>query len=128
MKRFLLLLILCPLTVCAPTVAARASEPGYTRKEVIYGRKYGTALTMDVFSPKKGANGAGIIFAVSGGWFSDHNSITGSIPIYIQPLVDKGYTVFAVVHGSSPKYALPEIIEDMHRSVRFIHYTAKDYS
>src|SRR2546425_2664696 len=26
------------------------------RSDVIYGRKYGTALTMDVFSPKKDAN------------------------------------------------------------------------
>jgi acetyl esterase/lipase len=127
MKRFLLLAIFFALTACAPTAAVHAGEPSYARKEVIYGRKYGTALTMDVFSPKKAPNGAGVIFAVSGGWFSNHNSITGNIPIFIQPLVDKGYTVFAVVHGSSPKFALPEILEDMHRSVRFIRHNAKDY-
>ena len=32
---------------------ARADEPAFDRKEdVIYGRKFGTALTMDVFTPK----------------------------------------------------------------------------
>ena len=37
---------------------------------MIYGRKFGVALTMDVFTPKKDANGAAVIFVVSGGWFS----------------------------------------------------------
>src|SRR5207237_1314398 len=38
--------------------AKGADEPSFARKEdVIYGRKFGTALTMDVFTPKR-ANGA----------------------------------------------------------------------
>jgi glucose/arabinose dehydrogenase/acetyl esterase/lipase len=126
-KRLLLSAILLAVNLSLPNTALRAQESRDNRKEVIYGRKFGTALTMDVFTPKKEANGAGIIFAVSGGWYSDHNSIAGSIPLYIQPLLDKGYTVFAVVHGSNPKYALPEILEDMHRSVRFIRHNAKEY-
>jgi acetyl esterase/lipase len=127
MKRFLVvatLFFLIPWPSCA---ALHAGEPGYARQEVIYGRKYGTALTMDVFTPKKDANGAGVIFVVSGGWYSDHNSITPNIPLYIQPLLDRGYTLFAVVHGSNPKYSLPEILNDMHRSVRFIRHNAKEY-
>ena len=37
---------------------AAADEPAFTRTEdVIYARKYGTALTMDVFTPKQGATG-----------------------------------------------------------------------
>src|SRR5579884_17787 len=107
--------------------AARADEPGYDRREVIYGRKFGTALTMDVFSPKQGANGAGVIFVVSGGWYSDHNNITPNIPLWVRPLVAKGYTVFAVCHGSNPKYAIPEILEDLHRAVRFIRHNAMGY-
>ena len=46
-----------------------ADEPSFTRREdVIYGRKFGTALTLDVFRPLKEANGLGVIFVVSGGW------------------------------------------------------------
>jgi acetyl esterase/lipase len=124
MKRVLLTAFLA--LVAAPALRA-ADDAGYSRKEdVIYGRKYGTALTMDVFTPKK-ANGAGIIFCVSGGWFSAHDNIAGAIPGYIKPLTERGYTVFAVVHGSNPRFTLPEILEDMHRSVRFIRHNAKDY-
>src|ERR1041385_515561 len=116
MKRLPLLALLVLVTV--PALRA-ADDLGYTRKEdVIYGRKYGTALTMDVFTPKKGANGAGVVFCVSGGWYSDHANIAGAIPLYIKPILDRGYTVFAVVHGSNPRFTLPEILDDMHRSVR----------
>ena len=38
--------------------------------DVVYGHKDGMALTYDVFKPEKDANGAGILFIVSGGWFS----------------------------------------------------------
>jgi acetyl esterase/lipase len=35
--------------------------------------------------------------------------------------------VFAVLHGSQPKFTIPEIIEDVHRAVRYVRYHAKDY-
>src|SRR5438105_3649564 len=60
---------------------------GFTHKEdVVYGRKVGTALTMDVFTPKKNANGAGVILVVSGGFFSGHENIR---PAFVQPLLDR---------------------------------------
>jgi acetyl esterase/lipase len=104
---------------------ATADEPSFTRQEdVIYGRKFGTALTMDVFRPKSGANGAAIVWVVSGGFFSSHESIR---PDAAKPFLAHGYTVFAVVHGSQPRYQLPEIIQDMNRGVRFIRHHAKEY-
>src|SRR5437764_9916695 len=109
----------------APAVARAADEPDYTRREdVIYGRKFGTALTLDVFTPKEGANGAAVVFAVSGGWFSAHEAIN---PAAYGELLKRGYTVFAVVHGSQPKYTIPEVLLDMHRAVRFIRAHAADY-
>jgi dipeptidyl aminopeptidase/acylaminoacyl peptidase len=42
-------------------------------------------------------------------------------------LLKRGYTVLAVVHGSQPKFTIPEVLEDMHRALRFIRYHAKDY-
>ena len=101
------------------------NTPKYERtRDVIYGRKSGLALTMDVFTPKK-PNGFGVISVVSGGWFSNTKSINVA---FYQALLDRGYTVFAVVHGSQPKFTLPEIIEDMHRAVRFIRHNAKKYA
>jgi acetyl esterase/lipase len=127
MKHCLLIAVLFFLTPGALPAGPQGDGPGYDRKEVIYERKYGTALTMDVFTPKKDANGAGVIVVMSGGWNSDHNAITPTMPNLIQPLLDKGYTTFAVVHGSSPKFSLPEIIDHLHRSVRFIRSNAKEY-
>lgn len=103
-----------------------ADDPAsYTREnDVIYGRKFGTALTMDVFTPKENANGLGVIFVVSGGWYSAHEAISLG---FVEPMVKRGYTVFAVVHGSQPKFTIPEILDDMNRAVRFIRHHAKDY-
>src|SRR6266478_9347604 len=96
---------------CGIAWAPAADEPGFTRKEdVIYARKYGTALTMDVFTPKKNANGAAIVLVVSGGFSSSHEAIR---PALAQPLLNRGYTVFAVVHGSQPRFQVTEIVEDM---------------
>ena len=104
---------------------ARGDEPTFTRQEdVIYGRKHGVALTMDVFKPKAGANGAAVIWVVSGGWFSAHEAIQ---PGAIEEFLKRGYTVFAVVHGSQPKYTIPEIVQDMHRAVRFIRSRAREH-
>jgi acetyl esterase/lipase len=93
-------------------------------QDVIYGRKFGTALTMDVFQPKTNPNGFGLVFVVSGGWFSAREVIA---PAFVTPFIKRGYTVFAVVHGSQPKFTIPEILEDIHRAVRYIRYHAQDY-
>jgi len=107
------------------SLPAVADEPAYNRTEdVIYGRKYGTALTLDVFKPKRETKGAAVVLVVSGGFYSSHESIA---PMFFQPLLDRGYTVFAVVHGSQPRYTVPEIIKDIHRAVRFIRHHAHDY-
>jgi acetyl esterase/lipase len=103
-------------------------EPTYTRTEdVVYGRKHGTALTLDVFTPKKNANGAAVVWMVSGGWFSSHDLLNGMFLPFVTDPIDHGYTVFAVVHGSQPKFTIPEVIADTNRAVRFIRYHAQDY-
>lgn len=105
------------------SAAAQTNVHFQRTEDVIYGRKLGTALTLDVFQPGQ-PNGFGIIFVVSGGWFSSHAAISVAA---FQPLLDRGYTVFAVVHGSQPKFQIPEVIQDMHRAVRFIRFNAKKY-
>jgi acetyl esterase/lipase len=118
----------CFLAVAAAIALASPAfaQPNYTRTEdVIYGRKSGLAMTMDVFAPKEKANGKGIIFCVSGGWFSSKEAIN---PGFIKEFLDRGYVVFAVVHGSQPKFTIPEVLDDMNRSVRFIKSNAKKYN
>src|ERR1041384_4478030 len=116
-KRFLFL----AFTVFLFASARAQTNASFTRTEdAIYGRKSGTALTLDVFQPAK-TNGFGIALMVSGGWFSSHEFIK---PEYFQPLLNRGYTVFAVVHGSQPQFTITEIVPDIHRAIRFIHHHA----
>jgi acetyl esterase/lipase len=106
----------------ACSLAAPAQTPAeFTRTEdVVYGRKFGVALTLDVIQPAK-SNGYGIIYMVSGGWFSSHDSIN---PKTYAPYLDRGYTVFAVCHGCQPKFIIPEITQDIHRAIRFVRHNA----
>ncbi len=113
--------IACGL-LCGVVPAVAAEPAAYTRTEdVIYGRKYGTALTLDVFTPNEHANGAAVVFAVSGGWVSGHDFI--NIKSF-ERILNRGYTLIPVVHGSQPEYTVPEIVDDLRRAVRFIRHHA----
>jgi acetyl esterase/lipase len=94
--------------------------------DVVYGHKLGLAMTMDVYHPEKEANGAGVLFMVSGGWYSKWAPPEQALPRF-QPLLDRGFTVFAVRHGSSPKFSIPEAVSDVRRSVRFIRTNASKF-
>ena len=126
MLRRLFIVVALVLFVCPITSGLEAPAQNFTRQEdVIYGRKFGVALTLDVFQPKENGNGIGIVFVVSGGWFSGHD--TEKLVGNAAPFVRRGYTVFTVVHGSQPKFTIPEILQDMNRAVRFIRFHAKEY-
>jgi acetyl esterase/lipase len=101
----------------------------FTRvRDVVYGHKSGMALTFDHFRPKKEANGAALVVVVSGGWFSDSAMIDSPFfqALLVEPL-KRGYTLFAVCHGSQPRFTIPDAIADVNRAVRYIRYHARDY-
>lgn len=108
--------ILLPLFVLAPTVSGQVVR----ERDVIYHRAEGVAMTFDVFQPEK-PNGIGIIKIVSGGWKSRYEKITDN---FSAPYTNHGYTVFAVMHGSQPRYQVRDIMGFMHRAVRFIRTNA----
>jgi acetyl esterase/lipase len=122
-KRLIPLVLI--LTVCAAAqVMAQAQVE--TIPDVVYGHKDGLAMTLDVVKPKANANGAAVIIMVSGGWVSPY-SPPEQAATRLKDLLDKGFTLIAVRHGSSPKYLIPEIVSDVRRAVRFIRYNAKQW-
>ena len=122
MKKFFFLGLL--VLFAAAQATQSQAQAGFNRiEDVIYGRKFGTALTLDVFQPEN-QNGCGILFMISGGFSSSHDAIN---PGFYRVLLDRGYTVFAVVHGSQPRFTIPEIEQDIHRAVRFVRYNAAKY-
>ena len=61
---------------------------------------------------------------VSGGWRSGPDSFR---PWMVALLLRRGYTIFAVSHLSQPEATVMEIVEDVHRAVRFIRHHARQY-
>jgi acetyl esterase/lipase/glyoxylase-like metal-dependent hydrolase (beta-lactamase superfamily II) len=113
------------LVASAVVTSSYAAEDVQITPDVVYGHKHGMALTMDVYQPP-GGNGVGVLFMVSGGWYSKWAPPEQTIGLF-RPLLDKGFTVFAVRHGSSPKYVVPEVVADVRRSVRFVRLHAQRF-
>lgn len=97
-------------------------------EDVVFGHKDGLALTLDVIEPEQNRNGLGLIVVSSGSWVSRKSDIpdenSGRARIRAQGLLLGGYTLFVVRHGSIPRYAVPEMVRDMNRAVRFIRGNA----
>ena len=109
------------------TFAQAQDNAKYTSAELIYGRKDGMALTLIKLVPKNKAKGKAILSLVSGNWISNY-SMAGRYISKSMYLVNSGYTVFYIMHGSQPRYAINDEVEDIKRAVRFIRYNAKNYN
>ena len=95
------------------------------KADVIYGHKDGMALTYDVFIPDA-PNGAGVLYMVSGGWFSIWQPAEQREARF-GPLLDAGMTVFAVHHGSAPRFKVPDAVSDVRAAVRHIRANSGAY-
>ena len=123
MQRFTIFSV---LGLCLVSTLCASADDIEISPDVVYGHKFGLATTFDVFTPTKDANGAAVLFMVSGGWYSNWTP-PEQTQFMFQPLTDKGFTVFAVRHGSSPKFSIAEAVADVRRSVRFIRDNAKTF-
>lgn len=119
-------LLLLPLAAgrAAETPAPPTSQHAVT-PDVVYGHKAGMALFYDVFRPGE-ANGAAIAFMVSGGWFSRWQPPAQRVA-WFEHLLEAGFTVFAVHHGSAPRFKVPEAVDDVRRAVRHVRMHAAEY-
>lgn len=123
-SRFPLGLVLLVLLGSGPGRAM--AQEGKISPDVVYGHKLGLAMTFDVFTPASDANGAAVLFMVSGGWYSSWSPPDKMLP-FVRPLTDKGFTVFTVRHGSSPRFSISEAVADVRHSVRFIRMNADKF-
>ena len=119
------------ICVCLVLVAVVLLQTG---KGADWAGVFGGAGTQTAFGPRGVENTltrltkiAAVVFMVSGGWTSDHSRLESLAPAMKQVFGDAGFTVFAVVHGSQPRYKVGEIVEQVRSAVRFIHAHAGDY-
>jgi acetyl esterase/lipase len=116
--------------VCQCGQALSAERKVAIERDVVYGHKVGMALTYDVVRPEENANGKGVLFMVSGGWFSvwfpPENMIRSESEVAnpLETLVDHGFTVFLVRHGSGHKFTVPEAVDDVRRAALHIRENA----
>jgi acetyl esterase/lipase len=94
--------------------------------DVVYGHKDGMALTFDVFQPAANANGAGILYIVSAGWESRWQPPELFVRNF-EALLAMGFTVFAVRHGSRPRYKVPDAAADVELAARHIRFNASKF-
>ncbi len=123
--RSTLLALTIVTSVCGSSL--RAADNVSLTPDVVYGHKHGLAMTLDVVTPNEKPNGAGVLFMVSGGWHSRWTP-PAATKQFCKPLSEAGFTVFVVRHGSSPKFKIPECVDDVRRAVRFVRLNAKQYA
>jgi len=124
MKLISSLLAASLILVFAPSLRTQSAQPKIT-PDVVYGHKDGLAMTFDVFTPSA-PNGVGVLFMVSGGWVSTWTAPETAIRRF-ELLLARGFTVFSVRHGSSPRYKVPDASADIERAVRYIRLNASAF-
>jgi acetyl esterase/lipase len=117
-------LLVLALFFCGLLSPALAADDVKIQADVVYGHKDGMALTMDVLRPAN-PNGSAVLFLQSGGWYSAWREPAQLVPA-AQPLLDKGFTVFLVYHGSAPRYQVPDALADVRRAVRYVRWKADE--
>jgi acetyl esterase/lipase len=114
-------------TLGSPAAAQTSAAKAIRQSDVIYGRKSGMALTMEVFTPAA-RNGIGVVWVVSSsGRSSREQTLQDSFERRIAPFLEHGYTVFAVIHGSAPIFNLQDQVNDVRRAVRFVRHRAAEF-
>ena len=111
------------LLLTAGWLWAWAHPPCERSDGIVYTQRRGNDLTFDLVRPKS-SNGAAVLVLMSGSWKSRPTSFDSWMAA---PFLRRGITVFAVSHLSQPEAPVQEIVEDMHRAVRFIRSRAGDY-
>jgi dipeptidyl aminopeptidase/acylaminoacyl peptidase len=121
-------LVVCLVVMAAAGIIAQTGGRKITRRaDVIYGRSFGLALTMEVFTPPK-RNGLGVVWVVSSsGRSSRDQTLQGSFERRIGPFLEHGYMVFAVIHGSAPLFNVQDQVGDVRRAVRFVRYRSAEF-
>jgi acetyl esterase/lipase len=121
-------LVLFLVATLGGAAATQTSAAKVTRQsDVIYGRKFGMTLTMEVFTPAT-RNGIGVVWVVSSsGRSSRDQTLQDSFERRIAPLLEHGYTIFAVIHGSAPIFNVQDQVNDVRRAVRFVRHRAAEF-
>ena len=95
----------------------------------IYAEAHGTGLVMDVLGPAGPANGAAILDVVSSGWQCDRVVYNEHLGFGLcDALCARGFTVFAMLPGSSDLFTGVEMVRHVHAAIRHVRAHAKEFA
>jgi acetyl esterase/lipase len=116
-----------------PAQESSVRGAGHVDRNIIFGMFSGLAFLMDVYHPEK-PNGYGAILILGSAWAAPLEysarplkNDAAELSTFVLPLVKGGYTVFVIDHRAAPRFHYPAMIEDAHRAVRFIRFSAEQY-
>lgn len=120
---------------------APSRERSWARTEgIVYGHAKGQDLIIDIYTPTgkgqqsylqpgDGGKGLGIIDVISGGW-DDSDARRGEHEAagLFNVMCARGYTVFAVRPGGLPLFNGLDMVENLHRAIRWVKAHASEYN
>jgi len=127
------LIVFVATFAATPADAVRPGDGFTITTDHIYGHKAGMALTLDVVRPEKDPNGIGLLYMVSRGWVSNYFDLERAMATSKQrngrfySLIDRGYTLFIVRHGSAPHFKVPDAVSDVRRALRYVGFHANQF-
>lgn len=117
----------------AVSIGSPPRMPAQSRVDsnVVYGMYSGLALLLDVHYPAS-PNGYAVLYIPGNGWHLPLGyasiSLKGlAMPAHLRPVLEAGYTVFAINHRAAPRFHYPAALEDAERAVRFIRFHAERF-
>jgi len=121
----MLFLCVSGVLLVAATLLLRDYCRGPADPGIIYGRRADMDLMLDVL-PAQRPTGAAVLVIQSGGWESQRTPLV-KVHVNFRWLLDRGFTVVAVWHGSTLSCTVPQVVGDVHRAVRFVRLHAAEY-
>ncbi len=107
---------------------ARAEEPYTHQQDVPFAETDGAMMVLDIFRPTGATNGLAVVDIASGAWFSDRGKIRDHKQAQIYDIMCKrGCTVFAVRPGSVTRYSALEMVDHVHKGIRWVKAHKDEY-
>jgi acetyl esterase/lipase len=116
------------ILMVAASSAGAADQPYTQEQNLVYAETDGIGLVMDVFRPTGESNGLGIVDVASGAWHSDRGKIEDHKRAQFYDIFcGRGYTVFAIRPGSRSIFTVKQMVDHLHRGIRYVKAHAADY-
>ena len=109
-----------------PAICFSQNNTSNNSQTLIYGYRDGHALVLNHMTPSQPLGRA--IIAIANGNFRSDPSRLSEYALRYEVYVEEGFDVFVVATSSAPRYTIPEQLEDVKKSIRFVNNGAQKFN